>query len=102
LIDDERVGRLAGEYLAGLVLRNFAYVGFDSADSTQREMGFTIAIRNLGHTCTIAGEPVGSNGSKRRNWVSEELLGGQAIDYWIANIKVPTGIMAFNDPSPQP
>jgi LacI family transcriptional regulator len=80
LPDNEAVGRLAAEHLAGCGLASFAYCGTAAPSSAARWSGFQERLRALGHTCR-----------------QFDLDQPGRLSRWLAALPVPAGVFVFND-----
>ncbi len=89
--DSTAVGQTAAEYLIGLGLENYAYVGdrFDSDWSAKRGRAFYEETTRRGLNCKIyAPAP-----TRKRNDDAEE----KRLAQWLKKLRTPVGIFAAND-----
>lgn len=87
-VDDQAVGRMAGDYLWRKGLRNFGFYGFASVHAPGRETGFLEVLAEKGlraRVCAAAEQERARRASGR-------------LDGWLAKLPRPAGIFAAHDP----
>lgn len=91
-LDDERVGELGAEHLLGCGLDRIVYLGRDEAFSHARARGFArVARRDAG-----VDRPAKEHVTCLR-WSYRRPLYQRTIAKWLATLRPPVGIMAWND-----
>jgi len=91
-VDNRAIGRLAAEHLLECGFGRFAYFGRrGSWNNDERLRGFTETLHDAGGTCSVF---EGRNtADANRLWLEE--MG--ELQAWLASIKRPFGLFAYND-----
>ena len=93
LTDEGAIGRAAAQHFMERGLRNFAYLGFDSAWSRGRERGFTSALAEAGHRYFVC-ECWADVTSFR---FLDAPQSAQMVAAWMASLPKPVGVLACSD-----
>ena len=94
--DNEEVGKMAAEHLAGLGLKHFGFIGFEKTDWSQvRQEGFRRFLYSKGYDVNEHLLPLSPKGEDRTH--NQGLL-----TRWIKSLPTPIGIFAGNDDLARP
>jgi LacI family transcriptional regulator len=97
LLDDEAMGRLAGEHLLQCGLHDFAYVGLRNEISDRRQHGLQAVLELEDTSPRLAVDELGLEPDA--NW--DQPPWRRRLGSWLAGLERPTGVLAFNDQTAQ-
>ena len=92
--DNARIGQLGAEHFLERGYRNFAFAGFSNEGwSRERRDGFTKAVRNAGHNCSIFDVDYPPKDADPF-WIQDQI---KKLSPWLRELPKPVGIMACMD-----